>query len=106
MFKVIQGNFSVAVSRDGRSKVVQKDVPFDFTQEEIDDIISVHGDDSLRDPVDETAAVKVAQAAKPAAVKVAQAAKPAATKATAAKAGKEADQTAKVAKDGEQTGDL
>lgn len=52
--KVINGNFTVSVIRDGQSKLVkQEDGAFDFTPQEVKDIIAAHGDDGLRDPINE-----------------------------------------------------
>lgn len=54
--KVIQGNFSVTVHREGGFKTVKAGEVFDFTKEEIADIEAAHGKDSLRNPVNEAPA--------------------------------------------------
>lgn len=62
--KVIQGNFHVTVHRDGENKSVKPGEVFDFTKEELADIIAVHGEDSLRNPVNEVNEVAEATPAK------------------------------------------
>lgn len=54
--KVIQGNFSVTVHRDGAFKTVKAGEVFDFTKDEIADIEAAHGKEALRNPVNEAPA--------------------------------------------------
>lgn len=72
--KIIQGNFSATVKRlnDQEAPVsvtVKKGQPFDFTDGEIADIERAHGEDALRDPVDEGAVAAKPATSKPATAK-------------------------------------
>lgn len=57
---------TVHVFRDGKSVAVAPNTPFDFTEDELDDIIAAQGTESLRDPRNEDPEAAVAKAeAKP-----------------------------------------
>ncbi len=51
--KIINLNFTAQVLRDGNTVTVKKGEPFDFTEDEIEDLEKAHGDEALRDPVNE-----------------------------------------------------
>lgn len=51
--KIINLNFTAQVLRDKQTVTVKKGEPFDFTEGEIEDLEKAHGDEALRDPVNE-----------------------------------------------------
>lgn len=51
--KIINQNFTAQVLRDKQTVTVKKGEPFDFTEDEINDLEKAHGDEALRDPVNE-----------------------------------------------------
>lgn len=51
--KIINQNFTAQVLRKGETVTVKKGEPFDFTEDEIADLENAHGDEALRDPVNE-----------------------------------------------------
>lgn len=76
---------SVVVVRDGKQKVIAPGTAFKFTESEIADIKRYHGEESVRDPINETAGLEE-KPAKPTAAEVAEAK----AKAQAEKAAKKA----------------
>jgi len=61
--KIINQNFHAQVLRDGATVTVKKGEPFDFTEDEISDLERAHGDEALRDPINEGEVKPVQKAA-------------------------------------------
>jgi hypothetical protein len=58
---------SVAVVRDGKSKIIAPGTAFAFKEAELADIIRHHGEECVRDPINETAVAEEKSAKAPAA---------------------------------------
>lgn len=62
--KIIAKNFTASLIRAGQPVTVVAGEPFDFEDSEIADLEAAHGEDALRDPVDEGAKAKKAAKSK------------------------------------------